>query len=237
MPLTPRNLPDLDTIQVRSVDAWAATELGLPGIVLMENAGRSVAEILAAISPSIPEDPVLILCGPGNNGGDGFVTARHLDGAGWPTLVVLAADPAKLKGDALFHFEILKRSRIPTVSAESFFGSGTRSPFDGISWVVDGLFGTGLTRALGEPFSRYVDQVNQSGKPVIAIDLPSGLNADTGLPLGLTIRAGHTVAMVAGRKGFSAPGSREYTGQVHIGSIGLPAWDMEIKGPALAKRP
>jgi NAD(P)H-hydrate epimerase len=204
----------------------------------MENAGRSAADILRTLQPAPPQNPALVLCGPGNNGGDGFVVARHLDGAGWPVVVVLAADPGRLKGDALFHWQILARSGIPVISAEDFLASspGQSKPWADSSWIIDGLFGTGLNRALGEPFASLIERVNQSGVKVLAIDLPSGLDGDTGQPLGPTIKATHTVCMVAMRKGLTTHHSREFTGRIHVGEIGLPAWKMNLSTPTLAKR-
>lgn len=236
--LSPLEGSILDTAQVRSIDAWAAGELGIPGILLMENAGRSAADLLRALQPSVPQKPVAVLCGPGNNGGDGFVVARHLDGAGWPVVVVPASDSARLKGDALFHWEILKRSGIEVKTAQDLVASaaGEANPWSEFSWIVDALFGTGLSRALEEPFASLIGEVNASGVLVLAIDVPSGLDGDTGLPLGPTIKASHTICMVASRKGFAETRSVEYTGKVHIGSIGLPAWKMNLSTPDLAKR-
>lgn len=224
-------LKTLGRDQVRSVDGWATNTLGIPGILLMENAGRGVAEVLLNLETSPPSLPVTILCGPGNNGGDGFVIARHLSGRGWPVQVVLASEATAYKGDARFHLNILEKCNIrihyksnfdlPAVLAQS-------------SWIVDALFGTGLTRPLEGRFADLVTSINESGKPVVAVDLPSGLDGDTGLPLGPTVQATHTVAMVARRPGFDLPESATYTGFVHVTGIGLPNWSWGPNGPTLS---
>jgi len=220
----------LDREQVRSIDGWATNILGIPGIILMENAGRGVAEILYALEKSTPSKPVLILCGPGNNGGDGFVIARHLSGKGWPVKVFLASDATGYKGDARFHLDILEKCQIE-ISNESKMDLS--SIISESSWIVDALFGTGLTRPLVGYFADLVNTINQSGKQVLAVDLPSGLDGDTGLPLGPTVRATHTVAMVARRPGFDLPESATYTGIVHVAGIGLPSWYWGQNGPTL----
>lgn len=228
----PAPIPSLGRDQVRSVDGWATHTLGIPGILLMENAGRGVAEVLLELEKSPPTLPVLIFCGPGNNGGDGFVIARHLSGRGWPVRVVLASEIAVYKGDARFHLDILQKCQIGIHDDSNM---DLPAALAQTSWIVDALFGTGLTRPLEGYFADLVNTINQSGRPVLSVDLPSGLDGDTGLPLGPTVRARHTVAMVARRPGFDHPGSIEYTGTVHVTGIGLPAWSWSPNGPTLCK--
>ena len=224
-------LPTLCRDMVRSVDGWAANTLGIPGILLMENAGRGVAEILISLEKSPPLLPVLIVCGPGNNGGDGFVIARHLSGRGWPVQVVLASEKNSYKGDARLHLEILEKCRI---GIHYFVEIHLPDWIAKSSWVVDALFGTGLTRPPGGIFGDMIEAINRSGKPIIAVDLPSGLDGDPGRPLGPTIRATHTVAMVARRPGFDSAESANYTGIVHVTGIGLPSWHWGTNGPELS---
>lgn len=196
--------------QVRELDRRAMDDYGLPGIVLMENAGRGCSELLMRLNPS--RERVSILCGPGNNGGDGFVIARHLDNAGWP--VELAFAEGYLPVDAETNFEIVTK-----------IGLTVRSILDWkpqTGWVVDALFGTGLSRKLGKPFDRIVDTINASPTPVLSIDIPSGLDCDSGEPLGPTVRATHTATFVAKKLGYRNPTSREWTGNLHIVDIGAP---------------
>jgi NAD(P)H-hydrate epimerase len=214
--------------EVRELDRRAIHGFGVPGIVLMENAGRSCAELLMRLNPG--RDPAVILCGPGNNGGDGFVIARHLDNHGWPVDVHVVArnNNSTQRGDADVNFDILFAAGIHYTQyhpehldqpqADAFLHRGLRRS----AWIVDALFGTGLSRPLGPPYDRLVRGVNESGNPVLAVDIPSGLDCDTGEPLGPTIRATHTATFVAPKKGFANPNSREWTGEVHVLDIGAP---------------
>jgi NAD(P)H-hydrate epimerase len=156
--------------------------------------------------------PVVILCGPGNNGGDGYVIARHLDNHGWPVNVFLYAN-FDIKGDALINARILAHSKVNLSSDAIINHSG---------WIVDALFGTGLSRALTAPFDELVSIVNASANPVLAVDIPSGLDCDSGEPLGPTIRATHTATFVAYKHGFLNPESHKWTGDIHVVDIGAP---------------
>jgi NAD(P)H-hydrate epimerase len=205
--------------EVRSIDATAAGELALPTLVLMENAGRGAAERLRTRLRS--NDRVTIACGPGNNGGDGAVVARHLDAWGVPVRVVWFTDPGHLRGDAAIQHEILRRSGIDQ--------SSITDPADDFSilwrdadWVVDALLGTGLTREVEGLLAQVIASLNGSGLPILSLDLPSGLDTDTGLPLGIAVRATFTTTFVAPKLGFSAPGASEYTGTVEVVEIGVP---------------
>jgi NAD(P)H-hydrate epimerase len=203
----------------RLLDRRAQEEFGVPGIVLMENAGRgSVGVLLRLARPK----HVAICCGKGNNGGDGFVIARQLDNAGVAVHVLLFALSADLKGDAATNCAIVKRSGIALTECSSPDMDRVRRELTDADWVVDALFGTGLTGAIGAPLDAVIDAINQSGRSVLAIDIPSGLDCDTGLPLGPTVRATHTVTFVAIKKGFAESNAREWTGEVHVVDIGLP---------------
>jgi NAD(P)H-hydrate epimerase len=211
--------------EVRELDRRAIEDHEIPGIVLMENAGRGCAELLMRLSPD--RKAVIVLCGPGNNGGDGFVITRHLDNHEWPVFAFLYAPLDKLAPDAsvnvrpLLHAGTLIVDRKPTDQDIGFANDWCNRHFGG-AWIVDALFGTGLTRPLGPPYDELVAQVNASGNPVLAVDVPSGLDCDTGEPLGPTIRATHTATFVAPKKGFLNPRSREWTGEVHVIDIGAP---------------
>jgi NAD(P)H-hydrate epimerase len=195
--------------QVRELDRRAINDFGVSGIVLMENAGRGCAELLMRLNPA--RKPTVILCGPGNNGGDGFVIARHLDNHGWPVTAWLIADPTVLAGDAEVNYRVARDTGLVGTTASVLEG-----------WVVDALFGTGLSRGIERPLSDYVAAMNASNCPVLAIDIPSGLDCDTGEPLGPTVRATHTATFVAPKHGFLNPKSREWTGEVHVIDIGAP---------------
>jgi NAD(P)H-hydrate epimerase len=209
----------LSRAEVRSIDATAAEELGLPTLVLMENAGRGAAERLRA---RLREgDRVVIACGPGNNGGDGAVVARHLDAWGFAVRVLWFADPARLRGDAAAQYAILAKSGIDQASIAE--DSADLDPlWRDAAWVVDGLLGTGLTRPADGLLKLTIESLNRSRRPVLALDVPSGLDVDSGVPLGLSVRATFTVTFVAPKIGFARPGASDYTGAVEVVEIGVP---------------
>jgi NAD(P)H-hydrate epimerase len=170
---------------------------------------------------------VLILCGPGNNGGDGGVIARHLDLWRFPVRVVWFAAPEALRGDAALQWSVLEKSGLDQVAwRPDDPGSSDPARLDALmadaDWLVDGLLGTGLTRPVEGVLRAVIEAMNRSGKPVLALDLPSGLDADRGAPLGAAVRAALTATFVAPKLGFGAPGARDYTGEVVVIDIGAP---------------
>jgi len=202
------------------VDRRAAEEYGLGGLVLMENAGRGVADRLEALGIS---GPVVICCGKGNNAGDGFVIARHLDLRGYEVRVLVWAEADELTGDAGVNFRVLQKMSLSLV----LFGKGhdaaqLDAALAGAAWIVDALLGTGARGEPRAPLDAVIDQLNASPVPKLAVDLPSGLDCDTGEAAGHTIRAAHTCTFLAPKLGFLAPGAERYTGQVHVLDIGAP---------------
>ena len=224
--------------EVRDFDRRAIEDFGVPGVVLMENAGRGCAELLMRLNPD--RLPVVILCGPGNNGGDGFVIARHLDNHGRQVKVWLvrpesdnrtfgfakavAATDRRLSPDCESNADIWAEYR--TVATNDAAGNAWKEKLvadvTAAGWVVDALFGTGLTRPLAAPYDELVPFLNNAGKSVLAVDLPSGMDCDTGTPLGPTVQATHTATFVGLKKGFLNPESRAWTGEVHVVDIGAP---------------
>ena len=208
----------LSRAEVRSIDRRAAEAIGMPTALLMENAGRGAAELLRNWKPAPAR--VLILCGPGNNGGDGGVAARHLDLWGFSVRVVWVADPARLKGDAALQWSILDRAGIDQTARPS--AAGLDPLIADADVVIDALLGTGLTRPVEGALKTAIEAVNSSDRYVISLDLPSGLDADRGVPLGVAVRARLTATFVAPKLGFDAPGAREYTGDVVVVDVGAP---------------
>jgi len=208
----------LSRAAVRAIDRRAIEEFGVPGVVLMENAGRGAAEVLLAQGGA---GPVTICCGKGSNGGDGFVIARHLDNRAVPVRLLLFARPDELTGDAAINCQIAVRAGLPlTVWPDE---AALAAALAGSAWVVDALFGTGLNGPLRPPFDRVVAAINSAGNAcVLAVDIPSGLDCDTGEPLGPTVRAQHTVTFVAPKQGFANPAAGAWLGQVHVADIGAP---------------
>lgn len=211
--------------EVRRVDAWAIGEIGIPGVVLMENAGRSCAELVMQKLAGAADPRVCIFCGAGNNGGDGYVIARHLLNAGVQTKVVLCGDPAKVRGDARINLDILERlgRRIERLNPNDEDAVAWIQTFGHeASLIVDALFGTGLQGELKTEYRAMIDAINALNRPVLAVDIPSGLDCDTGDPLGTAIRAAYTVTFVAVKKGFLAtPDADHYVGELHVASIGV----------------
>jgi NAD(P)H-hydrate epimerase len=211
--------------EIRAFDRYAIETLGVPGIVLMENAGRQIAEAARAMLAGRAKPRVVILAGPGNNGGDGFVAARHLAMAGIRAEVVLLAPREKIVGDADTNLRVLEamgfQVRALAGKVEAMLGE-LRPMLAEADLVVDGMLGTGTRGEIREPYASAIGAVNDARRPVLAIDIPSGLDPDTGKPLGPTVRATKTVTMAAVKVGFRNPGAAEYTGEVTVADIGVP---------------
>ena len=216
--------------EVRALDDYAVAELNMPTMVLMENAGRGAARVLSwamfetgLISSESDPASVVVICGPGNNGGDGAVLARHLEASGVAKVrVVWTTPPGELKGDAPAQYRILQAAGIE--QSRVFEPIELESILKQADWVVDGLFGTGLTRPLipGDLAGDIVGIINGSGKPVMALDIPSGMDANTGEVSGVAIKARITATFVAPKVGFYERYASDWTGRVEIVDIGLP---------------
>ncbi len=210
----------LNRQQVREVDRRAIAEYGMSGLVLMENAGRGVADVLSQLGA---RGPVVICCGKGNNGGDGFVIARHLDLRKIEARVLLFADPNELTGDAAANYAILAKCGMPIdVFGAGFDVAKVLTKLADAEWIVDALLGTGATGEPRPPYAQAIERINSSGRPIVAVDLPSGLDCDTGTAARQTIRAAHTCTFVAAKPGFFAPAAEQYTGKLHVLDIGAP---------------
>ena len=210
--------------EVRAFDAWAINELGIPGVVLMENAGRSCAEFIKKELAGVTNPKVCIFCGTGNNGGDGYVIARHLLNSGFEVVVVICGDRNKVKGDAKTNLDVLEglgRSIEQLNLDNSDIPSRVKTFAAGADMLVDGLFGTGLNGQLSDEYKQLIESINSQHRPILAVDIPSGLDCDAGEPLGAAIRASYTVTFVAVKKGFRAAKASAYTGEIFVASIGV----------------
>ena len=214
-------LRPLSRDEVREIDRRAIEQYGIPGVVLMENAGRGAAQWVVELGIA---GPVAICCGKGNNGGDGYVMARHLDAWGYCVRVLLFCDPAELAGDALVNFRIIEASRIPILRCDALQDRDqlSRNLRDAV-WIVDGLLGTGLQGAVRDPIRSTIEILNSCPASKFAIDIPSGLDSDTGRPLGTAVRVSHTATFVSTKLGFTNPEAVAYTGVVRVVEIGVPA--------------
>ena len=214
--------------QCRAVDKYAIEQLGIPGVVLMENAGRNAADLIEGwlrqrIRAGTSPGTVAIVCGKGNNGGDGFVIARHLIHRGYAVTVDLFGDPAALAGDAAINHNILARMgvRIGPLTERTLPAAARRWRRSAV--LVDALLGTGFAGEVSGPLAKVIGAINElAGPMIVAVDVPSGLDADTGEPGGLAIRADRTVTFLAAKAGYSRPSAKPYLGRVSVVDIGAP---------------
>ncbi|MCL2823646.1 MAG: NAD(P)H-hydrate epimerase [Polyangiaceae bacterium] len=225
--------------QIREFDRIAIEDCHVPGIVLMENAGRGAFEVILRILEldSCPNHaPVLIVCGAGNNGGDGFVVARHLMTAGIPVSVCLMADPARLRGDALAnHDAFLGLASLGLAGAVTLIDDDADLPVLETELlrarlVVDALFGTGLDRKISGLPAEVINRINAAPLTRVALDLPSGLDANTGDVLGTAVRADATATFGALKLGLLTPNGACHAGEIHVVSLGVPEWIVERTG-------
>lgn len=214
--------------EVRAVDRWAIEMLGVPGVVLMENAGRSCAELIQEKLAGADKPRVCIFCGTGNNGGDGYVIARHLLNSGFEVIVVICGHRDKIKGDARVNLDILERLGQPIEVLNTVDGdicSRVGNLTKGADMLVDAVFGTGLNGQLSGEYVELIEGINSQGIDILAVDIPSGLDCDTGEPLGGAVKARYTVTFVAVKQGFTSDRAAEYTGEIYVASIGVEPTD------------
>jgi len=226
--------------QMRELDRQTIEEIGIPGMVLMENAGRGTVDFMQQHYGSVAGKTVCIFAGPGNNGGDGLVIARTVHGLGAYPFVFFLLDPEELKGDAAQNFSIYKQMRLPYQVldfSEKMLNLAdtilTLNRIHPMHSLVDSIFGTGLEREVSGHFSDVINCINHLGEshqmPVVSVDLPSGLNADTGAVLGISVHADLTVTY-----GQPKPG-HYHNGGVGVGhlervDIGIPTKVVEAMG-------
>lgn len=208
--------------EMQELDRRTIEEVGVPSTVLMENAGRGTYQVLRREFPEL-SGPVAVLAGRGNNGGDGLVVARYLANDGFPVSVFLLASRDQVRGDPLVNLKILEAMGL---EAEEVLGEdqlsavGHRLSRAGL--VVDALLGTGLNYPVRGLLAQLIDRVNQVRTPVLAVDIPSGLSADTGVPLGLAVEADVTVTYGFAKLGQILPPGRDYVGRLWLVDISIP---------------
>src|SRR5262245_38704206 len=223
----------LNSAQMREADRRTIEEIGIPSLVLMENAGRQVVAAIEAVHNDLIERHVAVLCGRGNNGGDGFVVARTLMQRGVSVAVFLIGLVSEVRGDARINLEILGRLGLSVVEiADSQAWELHFTEISEATLIVDAMFGTGLNAPLAGLMETVVADVNGSGIPIVAIDLPSGLSADSHKPMGDSIEAGMTVTLAAPKLSLVLPPAENRAGDVVIADIGIPAEVIEsLDGP------
>jgi NAD(P)H-hydrate epimerase len=203
--------------------------IGIPGLVLMENAGRSVADFASQALKDLKGRQVCIFCGTGNNGGDGLVAARHMINQGISVRLAICGDINRMTEDARINMDILDRLGQPIENLDLYepaIHKVLERLTQGTDLLIDALLGTGLAGQVKPEMARLIDALNSLRRPILAVDIPSGLDCDSGIPLGAAVRARWTMTFVAYKKGFLEPNAPVYTGQVMVAQIGIPlaAW-------------
>lgn len=208
-------MKSLSVAAMKEADRRCIEDIGIPGAVLMNNAGQAVAN-------RIDRGPVGVICGKGNNGGDGFVVARLTLLAGLDTRVVLVADPTELKGDALTFFEAYRKlgGHVIAVTDDDEVRHAIHNLAD-CTVIVDALLGTGITGEVRGVYRTVIESWPQVH--TIAVDVPSGLDADTGEACGCAVRAEETVTMQFSKKGFDMGSAQAHLGRLIVADIGIPA--------------
>jgi NAD(P)H-hydrate epimerase len=223
----------LSAEEMRRAEAAAGNDYLIQSLILMENAGRALAEEAAAMLKEKHGAKTVILCGGGNNGGDGFAAARHLHNKGFNIKVYTLQPAEKFKGDALYNLRIINRMGIETqhISDEKRLKI-LKVVLAQSDLIIDCIFGTGLNGNVRGLALSLIDIINESGRRVLACDIPSGLCADSGIPLGNAVKAAKTVSFAYGKIGLFLPPAEEYAGQIKIADISLPR---EIESSILPK--
>ena len=219
--------------QMREADRRTIEDIGIPSLVLMENAGRQVVAAMESYYQDLAERNVAIICGKGNNGGDGFVVARTLHQRGIEASVFLVGQVADVKGDARLNLEILGRLGVTVVEiADEGQWDLHLSEISSHDLIVDALFGTGLKSALSGIYETVIADINASAIPVVSVDVPSGMSADTSDVIGDCIEASLTVTLGAPKLPLILPPAEQKSGEVVIADIGIPASVFEsLDGP------
>jgi hydroxyethylthiazole kinase-like uncharacterized protein yjeF len=223
--------------EMATIDREASAHGGIPSLLLMENAGRTIANVVRRDNPEAKR--IAVLCGKGNNAGDGFVAARHL-ASDHSVVVFLSAPPESLRGDAATNYALLKAYplEIRRVQTENLAQELVR--IGDADLLIDAIFGTGLQGALSADHCQWIQGINRSGVPILAVDIPSGLDADTGQALGEAIHAQSTLTMGLPKRGLYAPAAAEWVGQILVADLSYPPallqddrWQGTLLEPAL----
>ncbi len=216
--------PIVTPSHMATLDRYAIDELGIPGLVLMENAGRGIAE--SAMAMAQRDKPVHIYCGAGNNGGDGYVVARHLLHNGFQVQVFILTDREKIKGDSLTNLQILEKMG----QTVHYIKAAPQIPVQP-GLIIDALLGTGATGPLKGFYAEIVEHINRSGVNVLSVDMPTGINAETGAVFEPVVKAQKTCTMALLKTGLLLAPAREFAGQIRVVDISLPQQTLLAKPP------
>ncbi len=218
--------------EMKTLDKAAIEDYGIAGMVLMENAGRQVVETIRQVLGEVRGKVIRIFIGKGNNGGDGLVIARHLLNMGAEVKVLALADVDESTGDAAANLKIWRKMGQKIYSLHQGDGINiVRLVLMNTDLIVDAIYGTGFRGMVSDKVGRIIEVLNESGKPIIAVDIPSGLEADTGKAKGPCIQATHTVTFGLPKLGLILESGVDYAGQLHIADISIPAVLVEKYAP------
>jgi hydroxyethylthiazole kinase-like uncharacterized protein yjeF len=221
--------------EMQQMDQYTIEKLGLPGVVLMENAGAKVVEEIILSSP-VQNPKVIVLAGGGNNGGDGFVIARRLCDIGMDPLLCLLVHPNKIKGDAKIHYDVYVNRGLPLFLLENQTLEHLKDQLRQADIIVDAILGTGVNGPVREPLDQVIEMINESGrkKTIISVDIPSGLSSDTGKVDGAAVCASKTITFAFPKKGFFLQDGPKYIGEWKVVDISVPpsiAYDLKLELP------
>ncbi|MDF9408017.1 MAG: Bifunctional NAD(P)H-hydrate repair enzyme Nnr [Pelotomaculum sp. PtaB.Bin013] len=218
--------------EMKKLDQTAIKEYKVPGLVLMENAGRQVVEVIRKVLGNVRGKVITVFVGKGNNGGDGFVIARHLLNMGAEVKVLAIAELDEITGDAATNLNIWRKMGQKVYSLQHGDGINiVRLVLMNTDLIVDAIYGTGFRGKMVEKTGRIVEVLNGSGKPIVAVDIPSGLEADTGKASGPCIQAAHTVTFALPKLGLILEPGADYAGELHVVDISIPAVLIEKEAP------
>ena len=210
---------------MRECERQATSEYSIPSLLLMENAGRSVADAIEKYYKKIQHKTFLIFCGKGNNGGDGFVVARHLFNRGANVHILLVGEKPEIKGYAKTNLAIVSQlqKKINNTSRFSFHEITKHiADYPSCDFIIDALFGTGFNGYVRAPYTEIIQWMNESGKPIIAIDIPSGINSETGIKTNIAVKAQLTITMAVKKTGLLLNDGNENSGTIVVADIAIP---------------
>ena len=211
----------LTVSQAKDLDSKAREKFGIPTILLMENAGRAVSETVYKVIGS-RKMKIAIFCGKGNNGGDGFCAVRHLLSRGVNPDVYLCGNINEVRGEARVNLEILLRLKKKVLQVNQNNLKTIRARMPGYSLIVDALLGVGIKGLVKGIFADIINAINQSKAYILSVDIPSGLDANTGQALGVSVKADRTVTFIAKKKGMVKGGGEKLCGKIVVENIGFP---------------
>ena len=211
-------MDSLTVEQARQIDRFASEQLGISGLVLMENAGRGATDLLCALNVT---SPIVVCCGKGNNAGDGYVIARHLLARNYKVRILNWEPPERIVGDARTNYDILSAMDAEMIERAATEGSNASQILANAAWIVDAILGTGASGPPRPPIDQAIEAINAARGQTFAVDIPSGLDCNTGLVAGTAVRANHTCTFLAPKQGLLREQGKAHTGQLHVVDLGI----------------